>query len=348
MQVSLQQDPSTAISWETLPNDVDPFSTTWRSHPPNQSGGQPTVRGERKRAQIQNFYQLLLPLIDTLASRAETESPVTVVDFGSGSGNLVLPLASLFPQCAFVAVDYKEKALALLKIRAEKSGLVNLKVVPPCLIQSYSGPCDVALSLHGCGSATDFVIELALERGVPYLASPCCVGKVNGRGRGRKGATKALLAVRTSTDSNSGKHAVSKPGQVQAQRMVQSFDESFVAVENDVFHEDGQLVRPRSRWLRGQLSMNQYSDIAIAADRSEVTESQEAGFHNLESDFCNSDMSPAAKSRFCKILVELDRNEHAVEVGNYRAFIAQMHSLESYAKKDVLVGLPPGVILGGF
>jgi hypothetical protein len=286
-------------------------------------------------------------LINTLDSRPGTEtSSLTVVDFGSGSGNLILPLASLFPQCVFVAVDYKDKALALLKTRAEKAGLINVRVASPCLIQSYSGPCDVALSLHGCGSATDFVIEFALERGVPYLASPCCVGKVNGKGRAQKVGTNALLTV---GGASSESKAVNKGGLVQAQRMVEpSDDESFVATRKNSVHKFGHLVRPRSTWLLEQLSLDQYSAVAIAADRSEVTEAQEADNQSWESTVCDIHSSAAARSRFCKILIETDRNERAVEAGNYSTFVAQMHSLEGYAKKDMLVGIPPAVSFNGF
>jgi hypothetical protein len=61
-----------------------------------------TPRGERKRVQVQNFYQLLRPL---LAGLRPTIESCTVVDFGCGSGNLLLPLAALFRDVTFVAVD---------------------------------------------------------------------------------------------------------------------------------------------------------------------------------------------------------------------------------------------------
>lgn len=49
-----------------------------------------------------------------------------VVDFGSGSGNLTLPLAWLFPDLQFEALDYNEVAIALLRERAAASGLDNV------------------------------------------------------------------------------------------------------------------------------------------------------------------------------------------------------------------------------
>ena len=49
-----------------------------------------------------------------------------IVDFGSGSGNLILPLAHMFPACDFVAVDMKTEAIELLRARAADAGLGNV------------------------------------------------------------------------------------------------------------------------------------------------------------------------------------------------------------------------------
>lgn len=49
-----------------------------------------------------------------------------VVEFGSGSGNLILPLAHLFPRFSFTAVDMKPSAVALLQERVDKAALDNV------------------------------------------------------------------------------------------------------------------------------------------------------------------------------------------------------------------------------
>jgi SAM-dependent methyltransferase len=49
-----------------------------------------------------------------------------VVDFGSGSGNLLLPLAHALPALDFVAVDMKAEAIELLRSRAAAAGLHNV------------------------------------------------------------------------------------------------------------------------------------------------------------------------------------------------------------------------------
>jgi tRNA G46 methylase TrmB len=49
-----------------------------------------------------------------------------VVEFGSGSGNLILPLAHLFPHFTFTAVDMKPSAVRLLQQRVQEVGLTNV------------------------------------------------------------------------------------------------------------------------------------------------------------------------------------------------------------------------------
>lgn len=53
-------------------------------------------------------------------------APLHVVEFGSGSGNLILPLAHLFPHFTFTAVDMKPSAVQLLQQRVVQSGLTNV------------------------------------------------------------------------------------------------------------------------------------------------------------------------------------------------------------------------------
>ena len=67
-------------------------------------------RGTRKKQQVENIASLLQ------LQRMETVR--VVVDFGSGSGNLCLVLASLYRDTTFVFVDQNAKSLG-------KSSLIN-------------------------------------------------------------------------------------------------------------------------------------------------------------------------------------------------------------------------------
>jgi len=103
--------------------------------------------------------------------------------------------------------------------------------------------------------------------------------------------------------------------------------------------EGDYLERPRSRWLRSQASAETYRCLAAAADRSEVL---------LFAPGSGGDEVNAALrlSRWAKTVVELDRNLAAEERGGYSTCLAAMRGLgPRYAKDDLLVGIPPGLLL---
>ena len=52
-----------------------------------------------------------------------------IVDFGSGTGALSLPLAWRYPHCTFVLVDMKPTSLELARERADEAGLANVRTV---------------------------------------------------------------------------------------------------------------------------------------------------------------------------------------------------------------------------
>ncbi|KAL6750424.1 hypothetical protein V8C86DRAFT_2812990 [Haematococcus lacustris] len=104
-----------------------------------------------------------------------------VVEFGSGSGNLVLPLAWALPWVAFHAVDCKPESVQLLLSRAQAAGLRNV-TAEVGRIEDYSGACDVALALHACGAATDHALQQAQRTRAAFVVSPCCIGKLGAAG----------------------------------------------------------------------------------------------------------------------------------------------------------------------
>uniref|UniRef100_A0A7S2ANF3 Methyltransferase domain-containing protein n=1 Tax=Octactis speculum TaxID=3111310 RepID=A0A7S2ANF3_9STRA len=85
----------------------------------------------------------------------------------------------------------------------------------------------------------------------------------------------------------------------------------------------GALQRPRSEWLSKQIGKEMYAQIAQAADRSEVSSTVDSSV-----------------SRLSKTVIELDRNQLAMEGACYDTSLLKMHGLEGYAKDDLLVGLP--------
>ncbi|KAG2442324.1 hypothetical protein HXX76_002410 [Chlamydomonas incerta] len=156
-------------------------------------------RGTIKRWQVESFAAVLRHLLgdgggaqassgaphphtalaaDGNAAGGGAPRPLHVVDFGCGTGMLMLPLAVLFPHCHFTGVEMKPAAVALLQERARAAGLANVSAVRG-MIETYTEqPFDVCLALHACGNATDAALLLAAARRAAYVVSPCCVGKL--------------------------------------------------------------------------------------------------------------------------------------------------------------------------
>lgn len=155
--------PECAIAWAALPPSLDPCRSARRMQPG-------TLRGERKRLTVDVFARLLgealpaaLALSATAASAraaggAALGSPpreLTVVDCGCGTGNLVLPLATLGAAgVRFVGVDLKRRSLQLLAQRVQQASDQQHVPVEPWegSIEAYNGPCDAVISLHACAA----------------------------------------------------------------------------------------------------------------------------------------------------------------------------------------------------
>ena len=161
------------IDWEKLPPGCDPCGVSAK-----MAAG--SLRGERKRESVRAMAWLLgslfLPRIN-LPEPSQTRL-VTVVDAGCGTGSLLLPLAAAFPNVRFVGVDTKSGSLDRLMARATSARLEDRVEAWHGTIEEYDSECDVVLSLHACGGASDAALRLASERNVPFAVSPCCIGKL--------------------------------------------------------------------------------------------------------------------------------------------------------------------------
>jgi 2-polyprenyl-3-methyl-5-hydroxy-6-metoxy-1,4-benzoquinol methylase len=131
------------------------------------------LRIERKQAQVESFLLSIQSIL-----RAGKEAGLRVVEYGCGSGNLLLPLACQFPQITFHGVDHKADAIGLLRARAEEAGISDRVTASIERIEDHHGSFDLALILHVCGSGTDAAIQRAREEGAAFLCSPCCIGKI--------------------------------------------------------------------------------------------------------------------------------------------------------------------------
>jgi precorrin-6B methylase 2 len=301
------------IDWAAVPPSVDPLGS-------NRRGG--SARGLRKRAQVSSFLALLRASSccevvggggGVGGGGSSSGRSCTVVDFGCGTGNLLLPLAWSLPGVSFVGVDLNPRAVRILRERAAAAGLPNVTARSGA-IERYDGALDVALALHVCGGATDAALLQATRRGAAFAVAPCCVGKLQDGGMSSLGALwREELQSAAPDEQRVASHAGDEP-----------------------------IARPRSGWMRRQCGRDVYMDIARAADWSGQSQSAPA-----------DDPVLSRVPRLCKAAIEADRAAAAEEEGYSVSLMKLLEAQHAGLKDDVLVGFPPtsgdplrGMLLG--
>lgn len=179
------------LNWKNCPPPVDPgyrFEMTgrsrgvgsrWESSP---TGGLAPARAARKRQQIESIAGALRAVVDAFArGDSKPDRRLRVVDFGSGSGNIGLALAWLFPSIDFVLVDIRPMSIKLVKDRARAACLENVTAVVADAIGYNPGSFDVGIAVHACGALTDHAqMRCIASRAEAYILCPCCIGKIKG------------------------------------------------------------------------------------------------------------------------------------------------------------------------
>lgn len=173
------------LHWDDVPSAIDPIRGGGLRHG--------SIRGNRKKAQVEAIVHVVSTLLhqhDDIVKDPPAKK-VMVADLGSGAGNLSLPLAWFLQQeqhrATVLAVDINPRALEKLCERASSIGLemqTLLQDLDECssLVEGESdllSKCNVIVSLHACGAASDLAIETAVLRELPFVISPCCIGKAN-------------------------------------------------------------------------------------------------------------------------------------------------------------------------
>ena len=106
------------VDWAKCPPAADPAAS-------NKRGG--AARGRRKRLQVESFRAVVCAAATTLGlDPGGSKRRPTIVDFGCGTGNLLLPLAAQHPEADFVGLDLNPRSIDLLSARARDAGLANV------------------------------------------------------------------------------------------------------------------------------------------------------------------------------------------------------------------------------
>ena len=297
------------VDWGKCPPSADPAGS-------NKRGG--AARGERKRLQVESFRAVVNASAETLGLDGSRRP--TIVDFGCGTGNLLLPLAAEHPEADFVGVDLNPRSIELLARRARDAGLTNVQSQVG-LVEEYTGPCDLALALHVCGSGTDAVLLQAQARNAAFVVAPCCIGKL------RDGGLKSVAGMRRAISTFEDTHT---NGDLETTEDDDSSEELVVRPGNGM--PAMRVIHPRSRWMRGEVQRPVYMGLAAAADWS-----GHAGVDAMRAFTGELGRLPRA----AKAAVELDRGAAAAEAG-YGVRMMKMLHPGAGLKNDIILGFPRG------
>ena len=190
---------------------------------------------------------------------------------------------------------------------------------------------DVALGLHACGNATDFVIEHARRAGAAFLVCPCCIGKLR---FGIAGGSSFSAQMRELPS-------------LRKQR------ETEPAADDADAAQLPPLTHPRSQWMAAALRAAA-ADSSSGGGEGDAASSCDAAFAAIASaaDVSHGEADAAAAvaagfdeaghgavARVAKLNIEVDRAEGAREAGFVVAMLKLLDAAAT-AKNDLLAGAP--------
>jgi hypothetical protein len=290
-EIELPELEAPSIDWSTVHVDLDP-----------QKGGNlrgDTPRSRRKRLQVEAFLHLCKELLPGVAD----DKASTIVDAGSGAGNLAIPLAGLL-QSHVLAIDMNQIALDRLEDRSRE--IPNCDVSTLCADLATAvlpDACSIVCSLHACGAATDMAIRMSTQYRLPFVMSPCCTGKAN------------IDRVVTN------KHGLMDAIETYYQKSAAPVD----------------ITYPRSQWLHRELQGIEEtitSDNPSAAHYVTLAKVADVGLGP------QTPIEQIRHQRLAKYAVELDRLMDVVESHNYVVQMFKLKHHEGYGKTEIYIGVP--------
>lgn len=134
-----------------------------------------------KFRQINRFIEMM-----DHAFRGYDKNEISVLDFGCGKSYLTFFVYHYFAvickkRVKIIGYDLKEDVVAHCNELAKKYGYHGLKFVVADVTKDTLSQekIDFVISLHACDTATDYALNYALEKEVPYIFSvPCCQHEV--------------------------------------------------------------------------------------------------------------------------------------------------------------------------
>jgi hypothetical protein len=319
------------IDWTGISPALDPI------HGGNLRPG--TTRGARKRSQVEAFATVLSSLLSAATSNrsAASSEGTTIIDAGSGAGNLAIALAGLLTinlnsegrgqgeennSVNVLAVDINNRALERLTERADAMPMLRPGSVQVlCADIAKAGDVlahvpttnqnVIVVSLHACGSASDMAMNLAFECGAPFVICPCCTAK---------SLTKRADEKKSNTNNDGLDDATAE------------YDPSASFQRSGATPD---IKYPRSDWLK-----NAFMRMDIDTKYSVLAKVADVGL---------GPQTPSEQrdhQRRAKKIIELDRLLAASEQHGYdvRLLRIQDHDPLVYGKGDLLLGAKRGSV----
>lgn len=135
-----------------------------------------------KYKQINRFVEI----IDDEVKKSSLDS-ITILDFGCGKSYLTFIIYYYFVKiknikAKIIGYDLKEEVVKDCNKIAQKYGYNDLVFVKSDVSKDvlYQEKIDMIISLHACDTATDYALNYAITKDVPYVFSvPCCQHEIN-------------------------------------------------------------------------------------------------------------------------------------------------------------------------
>ena len=306
-----------SVDWNSFPADADPVTRI------GVLKKNAKARGLRKRKQVEQIYDLLRSR-DLLGVAGERRKKI--VDFGCGTGNLLLALAHLFPEHDFVGVDLKHTSIRLLNERIQEAQLTNVRA-ELSLIESFDEEFDVALALHVCGNATDAVLSACVERGKSFVCVPCCVGKIQANGHRSVGELRKRLINSAVAGEVAGEVASEVAGEAAGEAAEEESTGLKIDLKTDLKTDLNTIHYPRSALMRSICDEKTFMSVAKLADWS-----------GNEEVSAYEDTSHLILPTRAKEAVEIDRAQRCKEEG-YNGSVS-LHKLHGCGlRNDLILGV---------
>lgn len=115
-------------------------------------------------------------LVETILQKVNAESPLKIIDLGTGSGVIAVSLAKYLREAEVVAVDISPSAISVAKANAARHKVAErIQFVVGDLLESLTVKADLIVANPPYIALTDFVTlakEVKAEPGIALLAGP--------------------------------------------------------------------------------------------------------------------------------------------------------------------------------